>query len=164
MSPIAIGDLSRLAGVKVTTVRYYENVGLLPEAPRTEGNRRLYDDKAVNRLKFIRHARELGFEIDAIRELLNLAEQPQRSCAKVDALAREHLQAITSRIERLNELKTELEQMIKSCAKGRIAKCRVIDVLSHHEHCLHERHAPHSLLQSDPRRRLLSGTENRRKS
>jgi len=61
-----------------------------------QSNRRQYDEKAVNRLKFIRHARELGFEVDAIRELLDLAEQPQRSCAKVDALAREHLQGITS--------------------------------------------------------------------
>jgi DNA-binding transcriptional MerR regulator len=140
MSAIAIGDLARLAGVKVPTIRYYEGVGLLPEPSRTESNRRQYDDKAVNRLKFIRHARELGFEVAAIRELLDLAEQPQRSCAKVDALAREHLQAITSRIERLAALKAEVENMIKACARGRIAKCRVIDVLSHHEHCLHKTH------------------------
>lgn len=140
MSTIAIGDLARQAGVKVPTIRYYESIGLLPSAPRTESNRRQYDDQAVKRLKFIRHARELGFEVDAIRELLDLAEQPQRSCAKVDALAREHLQAITSRIDRLTALKAEVESMIKACAKGRIAKCRVIDVLSHHEHCLHEAH------------------------
>lgn len=140
MRAIPIGDLARLTGVKVPTIRYYESAGLLPEPPRTPSNRRQYDDRAVNRLKFIRHARELGFEVDAIRELLDLAEQPQRSCAKVDALAREHLQAITSRIERLAELKIELEQMINACAKGRIAKCRIIDVLSHHEHCLHSRH------------------------
>jgi Cu(I)-responsive transcriptional regulator len=140
MSVLAIGNLARLTGVKVPTIRYYESVGLLPKPPRTESNRRQYDESAVNRLKFIRHARELGFEVDGIRELLDLAEQPQRSCAKVDALAREHLQAITSRIERLNALKTEVEQMLKACAKGRIAKCRVIDVLSHHEHCLHKAH------------------------
>ena len=140
MNAIAIGDLARLTGVKVPTIRYYESVGLLPPAPRTESNRRQYDDNAVKRLKFIRHARELGFEVNAIRELLDLAEQPQRSCAKVDALAREHLQAITSRIERLMALKAEVESMIKACAKGRIAKCRVIDVLSHHEHCLHKAH------------------------
>ena len=72
----------------------------------------------MERLKFIRHARELGFEVDAIRELLDLAEQPQRSCAKVDALAREHLQAIISRIERLTALKAEVESMIKACAQG----------------------------------------------
>lgn len=137
---MAIGDLSRKTGVKVPTIRYYEGIGLLPPPPRSEGNRRLYGAKAVDRLRFIRHARELGFEVDAIRELLNLAEQPQRSCAKVDALAREHLQAITSRIDRLTALKVEVENMIKSCAKGHIAKCRIIDTLSHHEHCMHREH------------------------
>jgi DNA-binding transcriptional MerR regulator len=140
MSALAMGDLARQAGVKVPTIRYYESIGLLPSAPRTASNRRQYDDQAVKRLKFIRHARELGFEVDAIRELLDLAEQPQRSCATVDALAREHLQAIVSRIERLTALKSEIEQMLKACAKGRIAKCRVIEVLSHHEHCLHNAH------------------------
>lgn len=137
---MAIGGLSRKTGVKVPTIRYYESVGLLPVPPRTEGNRRLYDAKVVERLRFIRHARELGFEIDAIRELLNLAEQPQRSCAKVDALARDHLQAIISRIERLTALKVEVESMIRSCAKGRISKCRILDTLSHHEHCKHREH------------------------
>jgi DNA-binding transcriptional MerR regulator len=140
MTDMSIGGLARQTGVKVPTIRYYESIGLLPSPSRTEGNRRQYDDGAVARLKFIRHARELGFEVDAIRELLDLAEQPQRSCAKVDALARAHLQAIVSRIERLTALKAEVESMIKACAKGKIAKCRVIDVLSHHEHCLHERH------------------------
>lgn len=137
---MAIGDLSRKSGVKVPTIRYYEGIGLMPAPPRSEGNRRLYGAKAVDRLRFIRHARELGFEVEAIRELLDLAEQPQRSCTKVDALAREHLQAITSRIERLTALKAEVEHMIKACAKGRIAKCRIIDTLSHHEHCLHAEH------------------------
>ena len=137
---MAIGDLSRKTGVKVPTIRYYEGMGLLPAPPRSEGNRRLYGAKAVDRLRFIRHARELGFKVEAIRELLNLAEQPQRSCAKVDALAREHLRTITSRIERLTALKAEVEHMIKACAKGRVAKCRIIDTLSHHEHCLHAEH------------------------
>jgi DNA-binding transcriptional MerR regulator len=137
---ISIGVLSRETGVKITTIRYYESIGLLPPAPRTDGNRRVYDVKAIDRLKFIRHARELGFEVEIIRELLNLAEQPQRSCAKVDALAREHLRAIVSRIERLQALKAEMETMIRKCAKGRIEQCRIIDVLSHHEHCIHKQH------------------------
>ena len=138
MTDMPIGGLARQTGVKVPTIRYYESIGLLPSPSRTDSNRRLYDGRAVARLKFIRHARELGFEVDAIRELLDLAEQPQRSCAKVDALARAHLQAIVSRIERLTALKAEVEGMIKACAKGKTAKCRVIDVLSHHEHCLHD--------------------------
>src|SRR5262249_39068642 len=94
----------------------------------------------LRRLKFIRHACELGFEVEAIRELLDLAEQPQCSCAKVDALARDHLQAISSRIERLQALRSEVERMIKACAKGTVAKCRIIEVLSDHEHCVDRQH------------------------
>lgn len=137
---ISIGELSRRTGVKVTTIRYYESIGLVPPAPRSEGKRRLYDGDAVGRLGFIRHARELGFEVGVIRELLDLSAQPQRSCTKVDAFAREHLKAVASRIERLQALKKELEAMITSCAKGRISECRIIDVLSNHEHCVSRKH------------------------
>ncbi len=129
---IPIGALARETGAKIPTIRYYESIGLLPAPPRSAGNRRLYDSSAANRLLFIRHARELGFEVDAIRELLALAEEPHRSCSKVDALAREQLEAVTSRIERLTALKSELESMIRSCAKGRIAQCRILEALSHH--------------------------------
>lgn len=134
---IPIGALSRDTGVKVPTIRYYESVGLLPLAPRTEGNRRLYGSDAVNRLRFIRHARELGFEVDAIRQLLDLTDQPEGSCAAVDAIARRHLTDIKSRITRLKALEREVRRMLTECACGRISECRVIDVLSHHEHCLH---------------------------
>ncbi|WP_072391588.1 helix-turn-helix domain-containing protein [Hyphomicrobium sp. CS1GBMeth3] len=127
---IPIGGLARATGVKVPTIRYYESIGLLSEPPRSEGNRRLYDASALERLRLIRHARELGFEVDAIRELLALAEQPQRSCAKVDALAREHLAAVSARIARLTALKAELETMIRSCAKGRIAQCHILEALA----------------------------------
>ena len=137
---ISIGELSRRTGVKITTIRYYEGIGLLPDVPRTEGKRRLYDDAAVDRLAFIRRARKLGFEVEVIRELLNLSSQPQKSCAKVDTLAREHLKAVTSRIARLRALKKELETMIRSCAKGRISECRIVDVLSQHEHCISKTH------------------------
>ncbi|MBN8841876.1 MAG: helix-turn-helix domain-containing protein [Sphingomonadales bacterium] len=88
---MAIGNLSRKTGVKVPTIRYYEGIGLLPAPPRSEGNRRLYGAKAVDRLRFIRHARELGFEIDAIRTLLQLQENPGQSCAAVDTIAKARL-------------------------------------------------------------------------
>ncbi|MFZ1102358.1 MAG: helix-turn-helix domain-containing protein [Hyphomicrobiaceae bacterium] len=135
MTAITIGELARRTGVKVPTIRYYESIGLLPPAPRSESNRRQYDMAAVERLRFIRHARELGFEVEAIRELLDLAGEPQRSCAGVDALARSHLQAVTSRIDRLMALKSELEQMTKSCARGRIADCKIVDALSRADAC-----------------------------
>ena len=99
-------------------------------APRTESNRRRYDDQAVKRLKFIRHARELGFEVDAIRELLDLADQPQRPCAEADAIAWAHLADINSKIARLELLRTEVKRMLGECARGRIRECRVIEVLA----------------------------------
>jgi DNA-binding transcriptional MerR regulator len=137
---VAIGSLSAATGVKVPTIRYYETVGLLPKPSRTGSNRRLYGDDAVRRLRFIRHARELGFEVDDIRQLLDLTDQPDRPCQEVDAIAQRHLAEIESRIRRLNALKREVARMIKECAKGSVSECRIIDVLAHHEHCMHDRH------------------------
>lgn len=135
-----IGALARETNVKVPTIRYYESIGLLPQPPRTASNRRVYDDDAVRRLKFIRHARELGFEVSAIRRLLAFASQPQRSCADVDAIAREHLDDIDSRIARLTALRSEIHRMLKHCRRGRVADCRILEVLRHHELCGHDAH------------------------
>lgn len=137
----SIGTLARETGVKVPTIRYYESVELLPAPVRTESNRRTYDDRDVRRLSFIRHARELGFEVEAIRELLALADQPQRPCAEADAIARAHLADINSKIARLELLRTEVKRMLGECAQRRIRECRVIEVLASHTGCLGE-HSP----------------------
>lgn len=135
-----IGALANATGVKVPTIRYYEQVGLMPPAPRTSSNRRLYGERDVARLRFIRHARELGFEVDDIKQLLSFVTEPSRSCSEVDAIARDHLNSIDSRIRRLKALRKEVSRMIESCGQGTVAKCRIIDVLAHHEQCMHERH------------------------
>ena len=138
MTPtLPIGGLSRRTGVKVPTIRYYESIGLLPAPLRSGSNRRRYGPETVERLRFIRHARELGFGIESIRQLLELSDQPKRSCAAADAIARRHLAEINSRMKRLGALKREVQRMIDECAQGNIAECRVIDVLAHHEHCVH---------------------------
>lgn len=129
---ISIGELSRRTGVLVPTIRYYETVDLMPPPPRTEGGRRRYGQASVERLSFIRHARELGFEVDAIREPLTLSAQPERSCAEVDVIARHHLAEVVRHIERLMALKGELSRMIGACSHGRVEECRVIEVLSDH--------------------------------
>ena len=136
----AIGEIARRAGTKVATVRYYESIGLLAAPPRSEGGRRVYDDDAIARLKLIRHARELGFEIEQIRRLLDLSSQPQRSCAEVDAIARGHLADIDSRIARLEALREEMQHMISECAQGQVCECRILEVLSDHQYCRHEAH------------------------
>ena len=81
---LTIGKLGEAAGVKVPTIRYYEQIGLLPEAERSAGNQRLYSRKAQERLAFIRHARDLGFTLEAIRDLLSLSDRPDQSCAAAD--------------------------------------------------------------------------------
>jgi len=133
MKPLTIGALSELAGVKVPTIRYYEGIGLLPVAERTDGNRRTYDDATVSRLTFIRHARELGFEVESIRTLLDLADQPDRSCAETAVIARRHLADIDDRLARLTVLRTEVQAVIEQCARGSVAPCRIIEVLAGHD-------------------------------
>ncbi|GAA0577243.1 helix-turn-helix domain-containing protein [Caenispirillum bisanense] len=140
MGDMAIGELAALTGVKIPTIRYYEQIGLLPPPARSAGNRRLYDDRTQRRLVFIRHARDLGFEVEAIRQLLDMCDQPDRSCHQADSLARAHLADIESRIARLETLRREVQRMIDECSQDRICHCRVIEVLADHGQCLHEHH------------------------
>ena len=135
---LTIGKLGQAAGVKVPTIRYYEQIGLLPEPDRSAGNQRLYPTSALDRLAFIRHARELGFPLEAIRDLLGLSDRPDQSCAAVDAIAQTQLAAVRARIARLTALEAELERMIGQCACGTISDCRVIEVLSDHALCAHD--------------------------
>jgi len=135
MAGVSIGEAARVSGIKVPTIRYYEQMGLLPEPPRTEGNRRVYDEARLRRLTFIRHARELGFDIGAIRTLLDLQDNPGQSCVPADSIARQRLQDVVERIERLKALQIELERMIAGCTHGTIAQCRVIEVLTDHGQC-----------------------------
>lgn len=138
----AIGELARQTGVKVETIRWYERDGIMPPPARTEGGQRAYTQAHLDRLAFIRHARELGFSLDDIRALLKLSDDPDASCAEADRIARGHLGTVRSRISRLQALEAELERMVNICGNGRVAECRVIQVLASlsHEHCLAEGH------------------------
>lgn len=138
---VPIGKAAEASGVKVPTIRYYEQIGLLPVPERTEGNRRLYGRADLERLTFIRHARELGFEIDAIRTLLSLQDNPGQSCAEADALAKSHLIEVEKRIRSLMALKAELDRMVEGCSHGRVEDCRVIEILADHGECRHHGHA-----------------------
>lgn len=135
---LPIGELSRRTGVKVPTIRFYEQIGLLPSPPRTEGNQRRYGKPEVERLNFIRHSRELGFEVEDIRELLEMAASPQASCHQADSIARNHLTEIDRRIASLTALRGELTRMVEECGHGRICDCRIIEVLADHGECATE--------------------------
>ena len=140
---LSIGAAAREAGCKVQTLRYYEDLGLLPKPLRTRGNQRVYGAEHLKRLAFIRHARELGFPLEAIRELLSLEGRPEQSCAEADAIAGAHLAAVERKIKALTALRGELKRMVQSCRRGRIAECRVIEVLADHSHaqCASPAHA-----------------------
>lgn len=132
---LPIGLAAKASGIKVPTIRYYEQIGLLPSVGRSLSNRRLYDAVDINRMKFIRHSRELGFDIDAIRALLRLQDDPARPCADADLIARERLAEVRTKIGNLKLLEAELSRMVDEGSHGRIATCRVIETLADHAQC-----------------------------
>ncbi|MER8578211.1 helix-turn-helix domain-containing protein [Mesorhizobium sp. M1423] len=137
---VTIGEAARRSGVKVPTIRYYEQIDLLPAPARSEANRRHYEAADLRRLAFIRHARELGFEIEAIRTLLALQDNPHQPCGTADAIAQARLAEVVQRIRSLAALKIELELMVEGCRQGKVCECRVIEVLSDHDQCEHPHH------------------------
>ena len=132
---LSIGELSDRSGVKVPTIRYYEKIGLIPEAPRNAGNQRRYGAGHLDRLRFVRHARDLGFDMEDIRALLEMSETPQASCHAADSIARSHLATIRDRIAQLSLLQQELERMVDECQHGHVCDCRVIEILADHAEC-----------------------------
>jgi Cu(I)-responsive transcriptional regulator len=127
---LTIGALAKKTDTKVETIRYYERIHLLAAPGRTSGNYRIYGAEHLGRLSFIRRARDLGFSIEQVRELLSLADQRTRSCARADAIARQHLAEVEGKIADLNAMRRELRTIIDSCGRNVIADCRIIDALS----------------------------------
>ncbi len=123
-----IGALSRDSGVNVETIRFYERSGLLPAPQRTASGYRSYRPEDARRLRFIRRGRELGFSLEEIRELLDLAAHPQEPCASADRMVREHLDAIETRIRDLQSLRQELRKLA-DCPSSEAEHCRLLEAL-----------------------------------
>jgi DNA-binding transcriptional MerR regulator len=145
MPALTIGKLAKATDVKVPTIRFYEQIGLLLEPDRTENDRRVYDDAAVRRLAFIKHARQLGFSVEAIRTLLDLADHPDRACDDANALAAEQLMSVEIKIAQLQALRSELKRMVDAGCQGMASECRVIETLADHSLCGHDHAAPQRL-------------------
>lgn len=124
-----IGELSELTGCKPETIRYYERVGVLAEPQRTGSGYRRYGPDHIERLNFVRGARQLGFSLGEVRELISLSVRQDRSCEAVDAIARRHLEQVRLRISKLRGLARELERMIDSCDGERIPDCRILQAM-----------------------------------
>ena len=124
-----IGTLSQRTGVQVETIRYYERTGILPRPDRMPNGRRVYGPPDVHRLLMVRHAREFGFDMKAVRTLLQLHERPEAPCAEASALAADLLVAVDRQIKRLTAVRDDLAYMGRTCLNRRAANCRVIEGL-----------------------------------
>jgi MerR family mercuric resistance operon transcriptional regulator len=129
LEAIAIGELSRLTGVNIETIRYYEKIELLPAPMRTHGGHRLYGLRERRTLAFIRRARELGFTLDEIRALLDLGGPGRASCAEVKAISAHHLDDIRAKIADLKKLERLLASTIAKCSGRKVPECPIIDIL-----------------------------------
>lgn len=131
---MSIGVLAQQTGCTVPTIRYYEEIGLLPPSPRTEAGRRNYDSGAVSRLTFIRRCRDFGFSIEQVRELVGLADDPDRPCAELRDIAAVHLAQLREKLLELQALERSMAAFVRSCdtacAGGAVLDCTILDGLA----------------------------------
>ena len=127
---MSIGQLSRLSDCRIPTIRYYEQIGLLPLPRRSEGGHRLYGEEALRRLVFIRRSRDLGFSLDAIRSLISLSEEQDRSCAEVDVIASARLAEVQEKLRALARMEDALEDLLEQCRHTTVLECRILEALS----------------------------------
>ncbi|PHP67084.1 transcriptional regulator [Zhengella mangrovi] len=130
----SIGELSRRTGVKIPTIRYYEQMGLIDAPERSEGNQRRYTKAGLQRLSFIHHSRELGFPIEDIKTLLELSQHPDKPCHDAHGIAVRHLGQVQRRIAKLRRLERELKRL-SQCDGDTISDCAVIETLADHGLC-----------------------------
>lgn len=134
MSPrLTIGQLAAAAQTPAATIRYYEKIGLLSAPARTGSNYRQYDGVDLSRLAFVRRAREIGFTVDQVRNLLAFSDQRDADCCEVMAMTEEHLKSIEEKIADLSALRDRLTTLMASCQRGTVANCHIIDALLPHE-------------------------------
>jgi MerR family transcriptional regulator, mercuric resistance operon regulatory protein len=125
-----IGKLAKLTGVNLETIRYFEHIGLLKPPERTEAGHRLFAPEHVERLLFIRHARDMGFSQNDVRTLLKLSDGELTSCGEVKAIAAAQLDSIRQRIEKLQRLESLLASTVAKCSGGKVPTCPVIQALT----------------------------------
>lgn len=129
-APLTIGALSKRSGVPAKTIRYYEEVGLLPEPRRAANGYRYYDERSVHTLRFVGRSRDLGFSMEDIGELLTLWNDKGRKSSSVRAIAEAHVAAIQSKIHMLEDMKNTLEHLVHCCHGDDRPDCPILDELS----------------------------------
>lgn len=125
-----IGELAQATGTKAETIRYYEREGILPYADRTDSNYRDYSKDHLATLTFVRRARELGFSMAQVRELLALSDRDDKPCQDVDRLARSQIDEVQRKIDDLTAMRDELSRMLAACDTDKIGQCRIVESLA----------------------------------
>jgi MerR family copper efflux transcriptional regulator len=134
-----IGEAAKASGMSAKMIRYYEDIGLLPRAPRSEGNYRHYDARSVHALRFIRRARDLGFPVPAIARLMALWQDRSRASAEVKALAEEHIGGLQAKIAEMAAMVRTLEHLAAHCQGDDRPDCPILDDLAAGESALGDR-------------------------
>lgn len=126
-----IGQLSKLSGCSIQTVRYYEKEHLIDPPQRSEGNFRIYNNSTLSRLKFIRRCRTLNITLAEIHQILDLQQIPSESCSQVSKMIDQHIDEVKSQIKELKELQTDLQGLREKCHDGTVIdKCGILENLA----------------------------------
>ena len=126
---ISRGALANQTGVNSETIRYYEKIGLMPDPPRSGSGHRVYDESHAKRLSFVRRSRELGFTLREIRELLELVDGGDYTCAEVRNRTLVHLDGVSNKIRDLQKMQRTLRSMASKCDGGSVPECPIVDAL-----------------------------------
>jgi Cu(I)-responsive transcriptional regulator len=124
-----IGEAAQASGVSAKMIRHYESIGLFAQPVRSESGYRIYGEREVHLLRFIRHSRDLGFSLEQIRALLGLWQDRDRPSREVRALAQTHLNELEAKLAELQAMKATLEQLVRSCHGDERADCPILDTL-----------------------------------
>ena len=141
-----IGQAAAASGVSAKMIRYYESIGLVRETARTESGYRIYGEKDLHALRFIKRARNLGFSLEQIGELLSLWQDSARASADVKSIALDHVAELNQRIVELTEMRDTLARLAHSCHGDQRPDCPILQTLGsaqehvHGEHCAHQHH------------------------
>jgi MerR family mercuric resistance operon transcriptional regulator len=129
LKPITRGALARQSDVNSETIRYYEKIELMPKPPRSTGGHRIYDNDHLKRLVFIRRCRELGFNLEEIRNLLGLVDAGEYSCDEVKQKTETHLKDVQQKLHDLKKMEGMLKELIAECRNGRLSGCPIVEAL-----------------------------------
>ena len=127
---LTIGEMAKRSGLTAKMIRHYESLALLPPAVRSEAGYRHYQEQDVQQLRFIRQARELGFSLPQIGELLNLWHDQQRPSSKVKQVAQQHIAVLEQKITELTQMKSALETLVSRCHGDDNSDCPILDELA----------------------------------